>query len=175
MLTEPLTSNEIFFFFFLFRAIPTTDGSSQARGWMGSTAASLHPSHSNARSLTHWARPGIKPQSSWILVGFVTAGPQGELLLMKYLSWLTLPLSQQVLPEDRLLFISKIIFKSKFSDLEASMPVACVVPRWVYNTKLMPYPLNRLYRFKEERRAESKLLWPGLPYLHENLTLLVSN
>ena len=27
--------------------------------------------HCNARSLTHWARPGIKPESSWILVGFV--------------------------------------------------------------------------------------------------------
>ena len=27
--------------------------------------------HSNARSLTHWARPGIKPESSWILVRFV--------------------------------------------------------------------------------------------------------
>ena len=26
----------------------------------------------NAGSLTHWARPGIKPISTWILVGFVT-------------------------------------------------------------------------------------------------------
>jgi len=29
-------------------------------------------SHANTRSLTHWARPGIKPQSPWILVRFVT-------------------------------------------------------------------------------------------------------
>ena len=28
--------------------------------------------HGNARSLTHWARPGIKPVCSWILVGLVT-------------------------------------------------------------------------------------------------------
>ena len=28
-------------------------------------------SHSNARSLTHWARPGIKLKSSWILVGLL--------------------------------------------------------------------------------------------------------
>ena len=28
--------------------------------------------HGNAASLTHWARPGIKPASSWILVGFLT-------------------------------------------------------------------------------------------------------
>ena len=27
--------------------------------------------HSNAGSLTHWARPGIEPTSSWMLVGFV--------------------------------------------------------------------------------------------------------
>ena len=26
----------------------------------------------NAGSVTHWARPGIKPESSWMLVGFVT-------------------------------------------------------------------------------------------------------
>ena len=27
--------------------------------------------HGNARSLTHWAKPGIKPVSSWILAGLV--------------------------------------------------------------------------------------------------------
>ena len=37
--------------------------------------------HSNARSLTHWSRPGIKPTSSWILVGFVSAEPGQELLI----------------------------------------------------------------------------------------------
>ena len=31
-------------------------------------------------SLTHRVRPGIKPLSSWILVGFVTPEPQWELL-----------------------------------------------------------------------------------------------
>ena len=35
--------------------------------------------HSNTRSSTHRARPGIKPASSWILVGFVTAEPWPEL------------------------------------------------------------------------------------------------
>ena len=34
--------------------------------------------HSNTRSLTHWARPGIKPTSSWILVDFFYAMPQWE-------------------------------------------------------------------------------------------------
>ena len=58
------------------------------RGWIGAAAASLHHSHSNARSepslpptpqlgshrsLTHWVRPGIEPMSSWMLVGFIIA------------------------------------------------------------------------------------------------------
>lgn len=34
----------------LFRAIPTAYGSSQAKGQIGATAASLHHSHSNAKS-----------------------------------------------------------------------------------------------------------------------------
>ena len=67
---------------------------SQARCWIGTTAASLHYSHRNAgckpclwptpqlmamRSLTHWLRPGIKPEASWLLVGFIFAAPQWEL------------------------------------------------------------------------------------------------
>ena len=36
--------------------------------------------HCNTGSLIHWARPGIKLASSWILVRFVTAEPQWELL-----------------------------------------------------------------------------------------------
>ena len=34
--------------------------------------------HSNPGSVIHWARPGIEPTSSWILVGFVTAEPGWE-------------------------------------------------------------------------------------------------
>ena len=37
--------------------------------------------------LTHWARPGIGPTSSWILVGFVTAEPQCELLSQDFLNF----------------------------------------------------------------------------------------
>ena len=38
-------------------------------------AAVTYPrAHGKARSFTHWARPGI--ESSWILVGFITAEPQ---------------------------------------------------------------------------------------------------
>ena len=35
--------------------------------------------HSNARSLTHWARPEMEPASSWMLVKFISAEPQREL------------------------------------------------------------------------------------------------
>ena len=73
-----------FFFFFFFRALGPSAVyiSSQARG--GIRAVATGQSHSqlassvtyvaaqgNAGSLTHWARLGIKPASSWILVGFL--------------------------------------------------------------------------------------------------------
>ena len=61
-----------FFFFFVFsRAAPAAYRDSQARGLIGAAAASVHHRHSNARSLTHWARPGIEPAASWFLVRFV--------------------------------------------------------------------------------------------------------
>ena len=69
-----------FSFPFLYRAALVAYGGSQARGQITTIAASLHQSPSNTRSLTHWARPGIESTSSWILVGFITAEPQRELL-----------------------------------------------------------------------------------------------
>ena len=45
------------------------------------TSATYDTAHGNARSLTHCVRPGIKPESSWILVRFVTTESQRELLL----------------------------------------------------------------------------------------------
>ena len=42
--------------------------------------------HDNTGSLTHLLRPGIEPVSSWILVRFVTAEPQQELMYMKNFS-----------------------------------------------------------------------------------------
>ena len=54
-------------------------GSSQARGPIEAAASSLYHSHSNAGSLTHRSRPGIKTASSWILVQFLTTETQEEL------------------------------------------------------------------------------------------------
>ena len=71
-----------FFFFCLFRAAPTAYGISQARGQIGTAvpqpqqcqiwAMTYTAACGNARSLTHWARPGMEPKSSWKLVGFLT-------------------------------------------------------------------------------------------------------
>ena len=70
------------------RATCLASGSSPAKGAIGAPAASIHHSHSNTGSLSHWARPGIEPTSSWIVVGLITAQPQWELLS---LAFLTLP------------------------------------------------------------------------------------
>ena len=43
-----------------------------------SRVCDLHHSSRSAESLTHWARPGIEPTFSWILVWLVTAEPQQE-------------------------------------------------------------------------------------------------
>ena len=66
----------LFYFILFFRVASEAHGSSQAKGQIGAAAAGLHHSHSNARSVTHWVRPGIKPASSWIPVGFITAEAQ---------------------------------------------------------------------------------------------------
>ena len=80
----------ISFFLFPFvvsRASPAAYGGSQARGsdrscsrrptpqpqphGIQAASATYTTARGNAGSLTHWARPGIKPTASWILVRFV--------------------------------------------------------------------------------------------------------
>ena len=84
-----------FFFFFLFRATPATyrRSHSWARSQIGAAAASLYHSHSsartvlplwptlhfsgNARSLTHWAGPGmnrILMETGWVHYHWDTTG-----------------------------------------------------------------------------------------------------
>ena len=47
--------------------------------WDPSRICDLHTAHGNPGSPTHGARPGIEPTSSQILIGFISAVPQGEL------------------------------------------------------------------------------------------------
>ena len=62
----------LFYFLVFFRAAFAAYGCSQSRGQIGAAAACLHHSHGNARSVTHWARPGIEPASLWMLARFLT-------------------------------------------------------------------------------------------------------
>jgi len=48
---------------------------------MRATSVTFTTAHGNARSLTHWVRPGIKPMSSWTLIGFIITEPWQELRL----------------------------------------------------------------------------------------------
>ena len=84
-----------FFVFFLYRVTLVALGSSQARGLNWSCchwpapepqqhqirAASENYTivHANTGSLTHWARPGIEPATSWFLVWFISNAPWREL------------------------------------------------------------------------------------------------
>ena len=47
-----------------------TDPAQPEQCGIRATSATYSTAHSNARSLTHWARPGLEPMSSWMLVGF---------------------------------------------------------------------------------------------------------
>ena len=68
----------VFFFFFL-RAAPTAYGGSQALAYATATAMPYLSHDCNIGSLTCWARPGIEPESSWMLVRFVSSEPGQEL------------------------------------------------------------------------------------------------
>ena len=86
---------DLTFFFFFFRVVPVACGSSQARSQIVAVATGLHPqpqkhqirdasvtcttAHDNAGSVIHYARPGIEPASSWIVVRFISTKPQREL------------------------------------------------------------------------------------------------
>ena len=85
-----------FSIFLVFRAAPVAYASSQARGRIGAAAAGPMPQQhriwatlstyntalGNAGFLTHCAKPGIKPTSSWILVRFITTDNSNSFLLI---------------------------------------------------------------------------------------------
>ena len=92
------------FVFFLFRAIPIAYGSSQARGQIGATlqpqqhgiqamSVTYAAACGNVGSLTHWARPRIKPASSRILVRFLAHWATTELQKCLFLTEIFSPTS----------------------------------------------------------------------------------
>ena len=72
-----------------FRATPSAYGSSQARGWIGATAASVHHSHSSSGSEPHLrptpqltATPGSCPTERGQGLNLNPLGYQSELLML---------------------------------------------------------------------------------------------
>ena len=61
-------------------------GGSQPRGQIGAVTAGLQHRHSSAGSLTHRARPGIKPVPSWLLVRAM----MGNLIFLNFLTFVSL-------------------------------------------------------------------------------------
>ena len=86
----------IYLFILLFRVTPVAYGCSQAKGWIGATAAGLHH---NTGSETHLqptpqlmamqpdplSKVRDQPKSSWILVRFISTAPQWEHPMMTFL------------------------------------------------------------------------------------------
>ena len=46
-----------------------------------------HKAYSDTRSLTHSARPGIEPESSWMLVGFINPWATMGTQVLAFLTW----------------------------------------------------------------------------------------
>ena len=78
-----------FFFFFFWRGVgvcrlggkkklhrPTCLPPRHSNAIRATSATYNHSSHGNTRSLTHWTRPGIKPTTAWLLVGFISTVSQ---------------------------------------------------------------------------------------------------
>ena len=88
------------YLFLLFRAVPAAYGRSQARGWIRAelqllayfTATAMQDlsrdyttAHGNMGSLTHWARPGIEPAFSWMLVVLLVLSCNKAFLIWNFL------------------------------------------------------------------------------------------
>ena len=67
------------FLFLLFRVTPAAYGSPRLGVESELQLPAYIEAHGNTESPTNWVRPGIKPASSWILLGFITTESQREL------------------------------------------------------------------------------------------------
>ena len=89
----------LFLSFVFSKAARASYGGSQARGQIGAVATGLRhshsnmgselclqptPQHSNARSLTQAARPGIVPAASHLLLRYVSAEPEQDLPILRF-------------------------------------------------------------------------------------------
>ena len=72
-----------FFFFFFFLRFRATAQQHQIQA----VSVIYSRTDGNVRSLTHWARTGIEPTTSWFLVSFFSKVPGRELWVMLFLSF----------------------------------------------------------------------------------------
>ena len=83
----------------------------------------LHHSSRQHQIFNHWVRPGIKPASSWTLVGFVTADPLWEL-----------PIFLFSLPVPQLFATSSPLFPFFLSGFAISRPdIMAIAIKWKHS------------------------------------------
>ena len=178
-----LTTSVIFgFFLVVFFRAPMANGDPQSRGsnqncscwptplaqqcgiWV--TSVTYTTAHSNAGSLTHWARPGIEPVSSWILTGFVTAEPWQELHYLYDLDQTSLSLG--------FLICRREIMSLALRLLNEMMYVRCLAPTSAHKLALFFWLfLVDLWKWGDEsiwRKIKSRNWWPGFTWPSNLLT-----
>ena len=69
---------------------PTGLHHSQSNAGSWAASATYTTAHGNARSITHWTRPGIEPVTLWFLLGLVSAAPWWELPVLLLLLFVCL-------------------------------------------------------------------------------------
>ena len=73
------------------------------------TSVTYITAHSSAGSLTHWAKPGIEPATSWFLVGFVNHWAMTGTPMYHFLYMLDLPINSSSVNLANLFFARKSI------------------------------------------------------------------
>ena len=86
--------------------------------WIQATSATYTTDHGNTRSLTHWARPGIEPKTSWFLVRFFTV-PRWELWISWFFLSVTATMNKTLTPSHpRELFIIQKRWRTESATLD---------------------------------------------------------
>ena len=120
----------------------------QRQIWALSATYTTAPS--TTRSLTHWSRPGIEPASSLILIGFVTAEPQGNSNIISLTTCLWACMCARVCTHTHTLCVrdwhSVLLSSSGFE------PVISYMTWWVSNLRPNSLMWKLLKRKKGKRR-----------------------
>ena len=94
--------------------------------------------HGSIGSPTHWARPGLEPTPSWVLVGFISPGPQGNSLISLSKCY------QTALSETQIWYSSTKIFWWLLTVHKVTVIWACIL-----RFSLLPLCRDHLMEWKE--------------------------